>query len=300
MIRKNREYIVTGSSSAKTRNGKDYCTLKLRSESEEGSLNVWDVAAEQRPSVGEIVAFKDVQDRDGNFSAPKEALQRRGPALPNHPLYALIPHPISQSEWQGVIGRLQRLATDARLANLIGQVADKMFASYATRPAAKNVHHAFPGGLLNHTYQMLTMLEAIHSGLPFTLRIDHCALAILFHDYGKVYEYHTNGDIKEDLPLLGHIFISANRLYEQLQKANIDEEQTKRIIHIVLAHHGCREYGSPVLPATKEAILVHALDDLSAKMDAHEGTAHLERCFALETNAVKALPSTPLPRRNEE
>lgn len=288
MIQKGKEYIVAGSSSAKTRQGKDYCHLKIRAEGgEERTVSVWDVKPEERPGVGEIVAFKELQEREGYFSAAKESLRRCGPALPSHPLYALIPRPVSREEWQAVIDKLRALCADAQLAALVVSLANTLFSTYATHPAAKSMHHAFPGGLLNHTYQMLTMLEAIHRGLPFPVRIDHCALAILFHDYGKAYEYQANGDIREDMPLLGHVFISANRIYGFLKEQGVAEEEIKRIVHIVLAHHGSHEFGSPVLPATKEAILVHALDNLSAKMDAHEGTPHMERCFALDTNAVK-------------
>lgn len=275
------------SSCSKTQQGKDFCSLKLRGEQEELSVSVWDIAPDKRPAVGNLVQFRKIQDKNGFFSANVGDMEIRGAVKPGHPLYDLLPHPIAQEQWQQVIARLQELSPDDTLKALIADLAGKFFAPYATHPAAKSMHHAFPGGLLNHTYQMLSMLAAICPGLPYPVRIDHCALAILFHDYGKVYEYNESGDIQPDLPLLGHIFISANRLYGYLKEKKVNEEQRKRIVHIVLAHHGTHEFGSPVVPATKEAILVHALDNLSAKMDAHDGTPHMERCYALDTNAVK-------------
>ena len=286
-MKENTAYLVIGSSSAKTRTGGDYCSLKLKNLAEEGSVNVWDVSPNDRPKIGELVSFSGLQEREGKFSANKRDLQPDGLAQPGHPLYDLLPRPISREQWDACISHLQALSQDATLRNLIGELAEKFFAPYAARPAAKSMHHAFPGGLLNHTYQMLRMLEGIHDSLPYPVRVDYCALAILFHDYGKGYEYEKNGDIREEMPLLGHIYISAKKLHDELKKKEVAEAEINHIVHIVLSHHGTHEFGSPVLPATKEAILVHALDNLSAKMDAHEGTPPMERCHALDTNAVK-------------
>lgn len=287
MAQTNKEYMVMSSSSSKTQQGKDFCSLKLRNEQEELSMSVWDISPDKRPAVGDLVLFKKIQDKNGFLSANSGDMVNHKAAMPGHPLYDLLPRPIPQEQWQQVIARLQELSEDDTLKVLIADLAKQFFAPYAKYPAAKSMHHAFPGGLLNHTYQMLSMLAAIAPGLPYPVRVDHCALAILFHDYGKVYEYNESGDIQPDYPLLGHIFISANRLYGYLKEKGVDEEQRKRIVHIVLAHHGTHDFGSPVLPATKEAILVHALDNLSAKMDAHEGTPHMDKCYALDTNAVK-------------
>ena len=286
-MKANTIYLVIGSSSAKARTGGDYCSLKLKNLEEEGNVNVCDVAPDERPNIGELVSFKSLQEREGKFSANKRDLQNNGLAQPGHPLYGLLPRPISREQWDACISHLQALSQDATLRDLIGELAEKFFTPYAARPAAKSMHHAFPGGLLNHTYQMLRMLEGIHDSLPYPVRVDYCALAILFHDYGKVYEYEINGDIREEMPLLGHIFLSANFIYDHLKAKGVADSEINRIVHIVLSHHGTHEFGSPVLPATKEAILVHALDNLSAKMDAHEGTPPMERCYALETNAVK-------------
>ena len=87
--------------------------------------------------------------------------------------------------------------------------------------------------------------------------------------------------------MLGHIFISANRLQGELLKHQIKEDEINFIVHIVLSHHGELEYGSPVKPCTQEAVIVNMLDNLSAKTDVIEYTGNMESAFALGTHVVK-------------
>jgi 3'-5' exoribonuclease len=135
---------------------------------------------------------------------------------------------------------------------------------------------------------MLHMLEGIYPVLPYdNVKLERCILAILFHDYGKVYEYNKEGEPQQDMYLLGHIFISANRLQAELLKHNVSAEETNRIVHVVLSHHGELEYGSPIVPATAEAILVNHLDNLSAKLDVIETTGNMETAFAIGTHVIK-------------
>ena len=89
--------------------------------------------------------------------------------------------------------------------------------------------------------------------------------------------------------LLGHIYISAYTLQHVLEKAGYGpmDDEVKCIIHCVLAHHGEKEFGSPVVPCLQEAVIINMLDNLSAKTDSLEGTGELEYCPALGTSAVK-------------
>lgn len=283
------EYLVTASKGAKTRNGGDYTTLRMTDGQSERTVNVWDNPPDKRPLVGELVAFTDLQENDGKYSARHSNLRRKGPCPPEHPLYHLLPHPLDRPTWDACIARLTNLCSAADpLTALIADLAPSLYPAYTRFPAATTNHHAFPGGLLNHTYQMLRMLEGIYPTLPYPISLPQCTIAILFHDYGKVYEYLENGDPQPDMALLGHVFISANRAHNYLKEHGIDDPTIKRVTHIILAHHGQYEFGAPVLPCTQEAILVNALDNLSAKMDALNGTPHMERCFALSgARAIK-------------
>ena len=83
---------------------------------------------------------------------------------------------------------------DEKLIPIIKDFAFKLYEPYSKYPAATSVHHAYPGGLLNHTHQMLNMLSGLYPTLPYPIKIERCVLAILFHDYGKVYEYSKEGE----------------------------------------------------------------------------------------------------------
>ena len=149
---------------------------------------------------------------------------------------------------------------------------------------------------LQMPFQMLNMLDGLYPTLPYAIKIERCILAILFHDYGKVYEYNYEGETQEAMYLLGHIYISAYKLHDELKKVYADADgkisreadaEISRIVHCVLAHHGQREFGSPVLPCMQEAVIVTYLDNLSAKTDAITGAGNMEKVFALDTHVVK-------------
>lgn len=282
-----KEYIVIGRTNGTTRRGDAYCTLKVKNTEEEMTLSVWDVQPTGEPIVGQLVSFFNIQDNDGKKSARK--LDMHPGAIPQegHPLYHLLPRPITRDVWDACISHLCQMCTDGQLIPVITEFADKLYQPYSQYPAATSVHHAFKGGLLNHTYQMLHMLEGLYPCLPYAVKLERCVLAILFHDYGKVYEYTKDGDTQPSMYLLGHIYISTNRLQKELERHDIPTDEINRILHVVLAHHGQLEFGSPVLPCTTEAVVVNLLDNLSAKTDNIDNTGNMERSFALGTHVVK-------------
>lgn len=281
------EYIVTGRSNGTTKLGSPYCNLKVKNLNEEFSIAVWDIAPDQPPIVGQLVAFTYIQNNDGKRSARRGDLIAGEIPTSSHPLYNLIPRPVAQDLWDSTIRQLLQLCGDSPYNKMIAEFADKLYQPYSQYPAANSIHHAFRGGLLNHTHQMLTMLLGIAPALPYPVRVDHCAIAILFHDYGKTQTYNRDGDIQPIDSLLGHIYISATALQRQLEQRNIPVDETQRIIHIILAHHGQKEYGSPVLPCSQEAMLVHFLDNLSAKSDTINSSPEMEYISALGTRVVK-------------
>ena len=280
-------YIVTGRTNGTTRRGDPFCTLKLRNNEQDTTIAVWDVAPTDPPVPGQLVSFTNIQENDGKRSARKTEMHPEAVATEDHPLYHLLPHPISREQWDATIEKLTSWCTDPLLTPLVKEYAKTLFDPYSKYPAATNIHHAFKGGLLNHTYQMLHMLEGLYPCLPYEVKLERCVIAILFHDYGKVYEYQPDGETRDYKYLLGHIFISANRLYADLRKHQVPEEEVNHITHIVLAHHGELEYGSPVKPCSQEAVIVNMLDNLSAKTDIIEFTGNMESSFALGTHVVK-------------
>ena len=282
-----KEFMVIGRANATTRQGSPYALLKVTDAEQSFSVSVGDVAPDMAPFPGQWVQFVQVKHFGGKMSC---SLTDRGLGLmadENHPLYGLIPRPINRKVWDDTIANLLSFCTDSTLVPIIQSFAEKLYKPYSEYPAATTVHHAYQGGLLNHTHQMLHMLEGLYPCLPYRIKVERCILAILFHDYGKVYEYNRQGDTQSDMYLLGHIYIGAHKLQNVLEQHGVEAEEVKRIVHCVLAHHGQREYGSPVLPCIQEAAIVTYLDNISAKVDAMEATPEGEYVPALGTHVQK-------------
>lgn len=281
------EYLVLSRTNGTTRTGSPYALLKVANTDETLNLAVWDLAPTAQPEVGQLVTIYMITEKGGKKSCGAQDLAASGFPDTGHPLYHLLPRPVAREEWDKTIAQLLSYCTDDTLADIIRQFADKLYAPYSRFPAATSMHHAFPGGLLNHTHQMLHMLSGLYPCLPYPLKVERCILAILFHDYGKVYEYNVQGETQPDMYLMGHIYISAHKLHNVLDQRGVDADEVKRIVHCVLAHHGTREFGSPVVPCLPEAALVNYLDNISAKTDAMEGAGDMEMVPALGTHIVK-------------
>ena len=282
-----KEFLVIGRANATTRQGSPYALLKVADGEQSFSVSVWDVAPDMAPFPGQLVQFVQVKDFGGKKSCSLTDMVLGLMADENHPLYGLIPRPINRKVWVGTIDNLVSFCTDATLVPIIQDFAGKLYKPYSEYPAATTVHHAYQGGLLNHTHQMLHMLEGLYPCLPYQIKVERCILAILFHDYGKVYEYNRQGDTQSDMYLLGHIYIGAHKLQNVLEQHGVEPDEVKRIVHCVLAHHGQREYGSPVLPCIQEAAIVTYLDNISAKVDTMEATPEGEYVPSLGTHVQK-------------
>lgn len=283
----NEDFLVIGRTNGTTRNGSPYVMLKVANKTETLNINVWDVMPTAGPAVGQTVRFASIKDNAGKKSCAGIDMLVGSEVKAGHPLYDLLPRPINRDTWDACIRHLIEYCTDSQLVTVIRDFADKLYRPYSEYPAATNVHHAFPGGLLNHTYQMLHMFEGLYPCLPYPIKPERVILAVMFHDYGKVYEYNRQGDTQPEMYLLGHIYLSAHKLNNVLDEKGIPQEEVKRIVHCVLAHHGEREYGSPVVPCTQEASIVTYLDNISAKTDIMEGAGDMEQNYYLGTHVVK-------------
>ncbi len=141
--------------------------------------------------------------------------------------------------------------------------------AFAKAPAAKSLHHVFLGGLLEHTLSVAAMARLACSHYR-DLNRDLVLAGVLLHDVGKTAElsYQRSFGYTDAGNLVGHISMEAewiNRAADRIQ--GFPQELRMQILHIVLSHHGRLEFGSPVLPKTPEALLVHYLDDLDGKLE---------------------------------
>lgn len=135
--------------------------------------------------------------------------------------------------------------------------------------AAKRMHHYKRSGLLRHVKEMLDLALFVQKMYP-TANKDLLIAGIIYHDIMKVEEYQYSNGLAEDFSkkgfLFGHIFLGAELPKKYVSDEEVDGEEIEMLQHIILSHHGKLEWGSPVEPATIEAIIVHHVDNLDAKV----------------------------------
>ncbi len=151
---------------------------------------------------------------------------------------------------------------------------EELMARFRKAPAATQMHHAFIGGLLEHTRNVLELALATIPRYP-EVSLDLVLAGVFLHDIGKTAElaYDTNFSYTNEGQLVGHITqasIWIDRKVRQIEQETgqpFPSDVRDSLLHIVLAHHGSYEFGSPKLPATPEAIAIHHLDNLDAKLN---------------------------------
>jgi 3'-5' exoribonuclease len=149
--------------------------------------------------------------------------------------------------------------------------------AYRSAPAAKALHHAYIGGLLDHVVSLFQSCDLICRNYPQVNR-DLLLAGAFLHDIGKIHEltynrafsYTTRGQ------LLGHMIIELEMLQSKVQRVpNFPPELKILLEHLIISHHGQYEFGSPKLPMFPEALMLHYLDDLDSKMESMR--AHFDR-----------------------
>src|SRR5436190_14511281 len=156
---------------------------------------------------------------------------------------------------------------------------------YRMAPAAKQIHHAFLGGLLEHVLSVCGMARAAaahYANIDYDLLITGAIL----HDIGKIYElnYERGFSYSNEGQLIGHISIAMRMVGDKLRDLPDFPPLVRSLVeHMILSHHGKLEFGSPKVPAFPEALLLHYLDDLDSKMEAMraqiENDRQVEGCF---------------------
>ena len=163
-------------------------------------------------------------------------------------------------------------------------MADPVIAfAYRNAPAAKTMHHAFIGGLLDHVVSLCTACNLMSRNYAFINR-DLLLTGAFLHDIGKVHElsYARSFGYTTEGQLLGHLIIDLEMLHAKLAQIPGFPPQLKILVeHLIISHHGQYEFGSPKLPMFPEALMLHYLDDMDSKMEAMR--AQFERDADLES-----------------
>ena len=192
-------------------------------------------------------------------------------------------------EIYGYIDRIDNLKLHQLVKTIFNRYVDKL----SIYPAASKNHHEYVSGLAYHTCSMLRIANAICELYP-SLNKDLLFSGITLHDLGKTIE--LSGPVVPEYTvegkLLGHISISQAIIKETADEMHISGEEVVLLQHMILAHHGKNEYGSPVLPQIKEAEVLYLIDNMDARinmldkaLETVEPGSFSKRVFALENRA---------------
>jgi 3'-5' exoribonuclease len=302
-------YLVADKQMRTNRNGNPYLQLELRDRTGSISARLWNAseALFRQFDTGDLLRVRGrVQLYQGSLQL---ILSHIAPAEDEKcDLSQFVPH----SE-QDISKLLERLRVLLNFKNHHLQALAECFLmderfveGFCRAPAGLKNHHAYIGGLLEHVVQMLEVAERICPLYP-ELDRDLLFAGIFLHDIGKTRElrYQKTFSYSDEGQLVGHITLGIEMLDEKLAQVPdltgeaFPRELSLRLKHMILSHHGAYEYGSPRLPMTPEAIALHLLDNLDAKIhcfardireDRNQGSAWTPFNQALNRRLFKGLP----------
>lgn len=173
----------------------------------------------------------------------------------------------TESLFDGMMTLVKKHLSNPHVIQLTELFAAEYKTAFKSHYGAQKIHHAYLGGLLEHTHSIIKL--AIQLADHYSLNKDILLTGALFHDSGKMFEFTTAPAVGMTLEggLLGHLIIG-NDLFNRLksQIPDFPDELAVMIRHLIISHHGEREFGSPEIPKTREAYALHVLDLLDSKL----------------------------------
>ena len=290
-------FLVQSKEIRQKKGGEYYLSLLLSDRTGELDAKMWDNVAD----------VMDTFDRD-DFVQVKGLTQifHNRPQLTIHKMRLLAENEVDFADFFPA----SRRNPDEMWAELIQVIADvrnphlkalleSMFADgeiaalYRRAPAAKQIHHAFLGGLMEHALSLCGLARAASVHYPH-VDYDLLITGVILHDIGKIYEltYDRGFGYSDEGQLIGHIEIGLRMIGDKLRGLPAFPRELRTLVeHMVLSHHGKLEFGSPKVPLFPEALLLHYLDDMDSKMEAMraliERDRQVEGCFTGYNNALE-------------
>ena len=295
-------FVVASKQVKSKKNGDLYLSITLADRSGQLQANMWDNVADAISAFeqDDFVKVKGVVHKyNGRWQLTMHKVRRLGEQEIDYSDY--IPKTTKDIEqlWR-TLGEFVDSIENPWLKSLLKEfMADEAIAiAYKNAPAAKTLHHAFVGGLLDHVVSLFTVCDLAARNYPQVNR-DLLLTGAFVHDIGKVHElayqrsiaYTTKGQ------LLGHMIIELEMLHQKLAFLPGFPDELKILIeHMIISHHGQYEFGSPKLPMFPEALMLHYLDDLDSKMESMR--AQFERESELDSAWTSYNPSLARPLLN--
>jgi 3'-5' exoribonuclease len=173
-----------------------------------------------------------------------------------------------ETDLRSLLSTVQNRHLRALLERVFGERSD-LWASYRLAPAAKYYHQAYRHGLLEHSLGVAQAVSAISATFPGIDR-DVAVTGALLHDVGKLEAYTSDAhciDLTDAGRLQGEIALGYYRIRREIEEIDgFPADLAQAVLHIILSHHGTLEHGSPVVPCTREATLVHMIDNLGGRL----------------------------------
>jgi 3'-5' exoribonuclease len=267
------ELLVTEKSLTPKKNGEYFLRLQLADITGAIKGVIWENGAKvaQQIQTGDVVYVKG------------EVVDYNGPQLVVRNIVIVPPERVDRSRFQRMskyditemVNTLQHEVSQIKnmhLRNLLSAIFadEQLLAAYATSPAGKSVHHSYVGGLLEHSLEVLSICKVFVSLFP-RINSDFLYSGALLHDIGKISDFEFNNmayDLTATAKLLGHITVGT-RIVDKYMQAIPDfpSDLNLELTHMLIAHHGQKEWGSPEVPKTLEAYALSYADMASAKIN---------------------------------
>ncbi len=263
-------FLCTQKQLMKTKTGKNYLSLTLRDKTGSISGKVWDINYEiqdfEQNDFVKVDALVNAYNDELQLNISKLRKSEDG----EYDLKNYIPATKKnidqlEADLQNFIGSVKNIYLHELLEKIFGD--EKILKSFLSHSAGKSMHHSYVGGLVEHTISVAQICDFMASRTKFASR-DILITSALLHDIGKLYELSKFplNDYTDDGELLGHIIIGSDLISKKVEQIeNFPNELRAQIIHCILSHHGEYEFGSPKLPRSIEAIILHFADNLDAK-----------------------------------
>ncbi len=277
-------FLIKFSATAVGKNGKPYMNLVFMDKTGEIEGRVWeDVTA----YVGQAVrdAFVLVEGRCQTYQGRRQIVVQRLQILREDEVEQKDYLPESDLDADRLYGVLLDYVSSIQdpyykaLAEAILRDDPEIIEKMKRAPAAKGMHHAYKTGLLEHVVSITGILDSLSRHYGKYLDRDLLFLGGFFHDIGKIWElsYDRVTDYTNEGKLIGHLVMGVELIDRKIREleaqpgklpGGFPEEKKLLLKHVILAHHGRLEYGSPKEPQCLEALLVHMVDDLDSKVNA--------------------------------
>ncbi|MEN8141612.1 MAG: HD domain-containing protein [Thermodesulfobacteriota bacterium] len=271
-------FLVKSMSVAETKAGKPYLNLTLMDRSGDIVGRVWEGAERlqaQCPPGALVEISGQSQSFRGQLQLNINTIKRRDEAQVE--MSAFVPaSPFDPEEMAAELVGLVRSVGDDHIRRLLLKFFnnDEFMAGFKRAVAAKGMHHAYLGGLLEHTLGVARLAAAVAPLYP-ELDRDLLLAGAMLHDIGKMKEFDFSSfpaDYSDQGRLMGHMVLGVEMIEEKIGRTkDFPPELAVRLKHMILSHHGRYEFGSPTLPMVSEAFVLNFIDDMDAKLNTIAG-----------------------------